>query len=161
MADGLQIIQKFTKGQTKLPVIGEIPNIVLAGGALLLAGLGYYAFTNKGGGLNINGAAGPGDVTNTAPADSIYVRVVPDKVRPADYTTLAGAFLDAQKKATKVKTGYYRVLEDDNTAKGTQNIKANGTLGNDIAQFVIQISTNEYRDGKSYTVEVSDNPEFM
>lgn len=161
MAEGLQIISKFTKGQTNVPYVGKIPNFVLAGGALLLVGLGVYTFMNKEGGLNIQGASGPGGTTNTAPPDSIYVRVVPDKVRPADYTTLAGVFLDAQKKATKVPTGYYRVLEDDNTAKGTQNIKASGILGNDVSQFVIQISTNEYRDGKSYTVEVSDNSGFL
>lgn len=158
MADGLTIVKKVASGSTNIPYIGPIPNLVLGGGALLLAGLGFFIFTNKGG---VMGGSTGGNITNTAPPQEIYVRVVPDKVRPNDYTTLAGVFLDANKKATKVPTGYYRVVEDDNTAKGTQNIKASGILGNDVSQFVIQISTAQYNDGKSYQVEVSDNPEFM
>lgn len=152
------VIKKYIGGKTKVPVLGKVPNIVLGGAALLLLVGGYY-FVSKQGGLNIFGGGAPS--ANTSPPASIYIRVVPDKVRPNDYITLAGVFLDENKEATTVPAGYYRVLEDDNTGKGTQNVKASGTLGNNISQFVIQISTNEYNDGKSYTVEVSDEPSFL
>lgn len=155
----VKVITKYLKGKTKVPFLGNTPNTWLAVGGLALLVGGYLLYQN--GNLNIFGGGTGEGVTNTAPVDSIYVKAVPDKVRPNDYITLAGVFLDNSKQPTLVNTGYYRVVEDDNTGKGTQSVKASGVVGNNIAQFVIQISTNGYQDGKSYSVEVSDSPEFL
>ena len=150
-------LDKVIKGSTQIPGTKmKVPNIVLGGGlSLLLIGGSYFLFKD-----NIPFLQGGGEGLNTNPVETIHYRAIPEKVRPNEFFTIAGVFLDKDQNPTTVPEGFYRVTEDDGSGRGAENILTNGSLGQNISTFVRQISTNEFKREKVVTVEVSENSNF-
>jgi hypothetical protein len=147
-------VSQFTHGDIVIPGIKfKMPKIAAIGlaaaliGGVLLLGKDQLFGTSK----------------NTSPADpnSTVFNAVPGQVRPNDFITLQGEFKDKNNASTTVKEGFYRIFAIDKmTGQASATPIANGTLGNDISSFSVNVPTQGYQDKTFYDAEISDNAEF-